>query len=101
MDDANLLAIQNAGLRLGISTHGHYELLKMHQLKPSYLAIGAIFPTKTKNMTGQIQGLAALKQLLPLLEGTPVTAIGGISIERAEHVLATGYQKYRSGHCHY
>lgn len=90
MDDANLLAIQNAGLRLGISTHGHYELLKMHQLKPSYLAIGAIFPTKTKNMTGQIQGLTALKQLLPLLEGTPVTAIGGISIERAEHVLATG-----------
>lgn len=90
MNSANTQAIQQAGLRLGISTHGHYELLKMQQLKPSYLAIGAIFPTITKDMTGQIQGLTALKQLVPLLEGTPVTAIGGINLERAPSVLATG-----------
>ena len=90
MNEANCHAIQKAGLRLGISTHGHYELLKMHQLQPSYLAIGAIFPTKTKDMTGQIQGLSALKQLVPLLEGTPVTAIGGITLDNGQQVLDTG-----------
>lgn len=50
--NANLAAIANAVLRLGISTHGCYEFLLAKQLQPSYLAIGAIFPTKTKDMTG-------------------------------------------------
>ena len=101
--DANLIQIQRAGLRLGISTHGCYEFLLAQQLRPSYLAIGAIFPTKTKNMTGQIQGVDNLKQLLALRQQTsnitnirdnsnviPVVAIGGINLERAQEVLATG-----------
>ena len=59
------------------------------------MAIGAIFPTKTKDMTGQIQGLENLTQLLALrpqakAQQIPVVAIGGISLERAPDVLATG-----------
>lgn len=88
--DADLTAIAQAGLRLGISTHGCYELLLARQLKPSYLAIGAIFPTVTKDMTGQIQGLENLKQLLALKQSIPVVAIGGINLERAKAVAATG-----------
>lgn len=93
--DADLIQIQQAGLRLGISTHGCYEFLLAQQLQPSYLAIGAIFPTKTKDMTGQIQGVENLKQLLALRqqdtnEYTPVVAIGGINLARAPKVLATG-----------
>lgn len=92
---ADLMQIQQAGLRLGISTHGCYEFLLAQQLQPSYLAIGAIFPTKTKDMTGQIQGLENLTQLLALRpqakpQQIPVVAIGGISLERAPDVLATG-----------
>ncbi|MBL0710147.1 MAG: thiamine phosphate synthase [Colwellia sp.] len=64
--DADLTLIRQAGLRLGISTHGCYEFLLAQQLQPSYLAVGAIFPTKTKDMTGQIQGVDNLKQLLAL-----------------------------------
>jgi len=81
--------IHQAGLRLGISTHGCYEFLLSQQLKPSYLAIGAIYPTKTKNMTGQIQGVENLADILALSTDIPVVAIGGINHERAPEVLAT------------
>lgn len=86
---ADLNAIKQADLRLGISTHGHYELLKIKQYKPSYLAVGAIFPTKTKDMTGQIQGVKTLEQLVKLNPDIPMVAIGGINLQRAESVLAT------------
>lgn len=95
LQDADLKAIQHAGLRLGISTHGCYEFLLAQQLQPSYLAIGAIFPTTTKDMTGQIQGLNNLSQVLALRPRNkttqiPVVAIGGINLVRAEEVIATG-----------
>ncbi|MEW6990529.1 thiamine phosphate synthase [Colwelliaceae bacterium 6441] len=87
---ADLTAIQQAGLRLGISTHGCYEFLLAQQLQPSYLAIGAIFPTKTKDMTGQIQGIESLSQTLALASDIPVVAIGGITQQRAANVWQTG-----------
>ena len=88
--DADLKSISQAGLRLGISTHGCYEFLLAQQLKPSYLAFGAIFPTKTKNMTGQIQGVDNLRQILTLATDIPVVAIGGINQKRAPLVWQTG-----------
>lgn len=97
LQDADLLTIQQSGIRLGISTHGCYEFLLAQQLQPSYLAIGAIFPTKTKDMTGQIQGIENLRQVLGLRpvnkqQQIPVVAIGGINLERAQEVLATGVE---------
>ena len=97
LQDADLTVIQQSGIRLGISTHGCYEFLLAQQLQPSYVAIGAIFPTKTKDMTGQIQGLDNLKQVLVLrpenpLSPIPVVAIGGISLERAPEVVSTGVE---------
>jgi len=97
LQDADLAAIQRAGVRLGISTHGCYEFLLAQQLQPSYLAIGAIFPTKTKDMTGQIQGIDNLVQVLSLRPvdkalQIPVVAIGGINLERAGKVAATGVE---------
>ncbi|WDE05234.1 thiamine phosphate synthase [Thalassomonas viridans] len=90
LHEADLAQIQAAGLRLGISTHGCYEFLLAQQLKPSYLAIGAIYDTQTKDMTGQIQGLENLSQLLTLATDIPVVAIGGINLERAADVWQTG-----------
>lgn len=97
LQDADLSTIQQSGIRLGISTHGCYEFLLAQQLQPSYLAIGAIFSTKTKDMTGQIQGLDNLRQVLALRPEkirlqTPVVAIGGINLERAAEVVATGVE---------
>jgi len=88
--DCDLSQIKSAGIRLGVSTHGHYEMLKIMQLKPSYLAVGAIFPTRTKDMTGQIQGVKTLQDLVKLNPDIPMVAIGGITLERASKVAATG-----------
>lgn len=94
IQQADLAQIQRAGLRLGTSTHGFYELLIALQLQPSYIAIGAIFPTVTKDMTGQIQGINKLAQLQRLLRDShsdlAVTAIGGINQHNIESVLQTG-----------
>lgn len=90
IQDADLAAIHHAGLRLGISTHGSYELKLAEQTQPSYLAVGAVFPTQTKDMTGQIQGLDNLQQLVNLNGEIPLVAIGGITLENASNVVETG-----------
>ena len=90
MQIADLPAIASAGLRLGLSTHGYYELLRAQALKPSYIALGHIFPTQTKDMPSAPQGLERLARYAHLLSDTPTVAIGGIDIERAPAVWNTG-----------
>ncbi|WP_237058713.1 thiamine phosphate synthase [Microbulbifer sediminum] len=90
LQSADLRAIRAAGLRLGISTHGFYELLRAYRYRPSYLAIGAIFATDTKDMSDQLQGTAKLARMAALVGDIPLVAIGGISIERAPAVVASG-----------
>ena len=87
---ADLAAISRAGLRLGVSTHGYFELLRAIQLKPSYIALGHIFPTTTKDMPSKPQGVERLKRYVQLCEGIPTVAIGGIDLTNARSVLATG-----------
>jgi hydroxymethylpyrimidine kinase/phosphomethylpyrimidine kinase/thiamine-phosphate diphosphorylase len=90
IDQANLAALQQAGLRLGISSHGFYKLLRAQQLYPSYLAIGAVFATQTKNMGGKLQGLQKLARYTALFPQIHLVAIGGINENNAKAVLATG-----------
>ncbi|WP_105200164.1 thiamine phosphate synthase [Pseudoalteromonas sp. T1lg10] len=88
---ANLKAIQDAGMRLGLSTHGFYEMLLAHNYRPSYMAFGAIYPTTTKDMSGQIQGLEKLRHFVPLMQPHyPCVAIGGIDLMRMDEVVETG-----------
>lgn len=87
---ADLKAIKRADLKLGISTHGFYELLRAHRYRPSYLAIGAIYATGTKDMSGQLQGVEKLQRMAKLLPDYPLVAIGGIDLERAPAVAAAG-----------
>lgn len=90
LECADLLAIQQAGLRLGISTHGYYEIARALSIRPSYIALGHIFPTKTKEMPSAPQGLVRLERYARLLEKWPTVAIGGITMERVDAVVATG-----------
>ncbi|EIW90574.1 thiamine monophosphate synthase [Alishewanella agri BL06] len=87
---ADLAALQQAGIRLGVSSHGFAELLRAKALQPSYIALGHIFPTKTKQMPSQPQGVARLAQYVPLVAPYPTVAIGGINAERLAAVAATG-----------
>lgn len=92
LTEANLHAIQQAGLRLGISTHSYTELLIAQAYTPSYIALGHIFPTQTKAMPSKPQGLERLRRYVALLAPTniPAVAIGGISLDRVAAVKATG-----------
>ncbi|MGI2217538.1 bifunctional hydroxymethylpyrimidine kinase/phosphomethylpyrimidine kinase [Shewanella baltica] len=87
----DLAAIQAAGLALGISSHSYFELLLAHRYSPSYIALGHIFPTTTKQMPSAPQGLAKLKHYVALLQGHyPLVAIGGIDLTNLAKVKATG-----------
>ncbi|EBW1656225.1 MAG TPA: thiamine phosphate synthase [Proteus vulgaris] len=90
LDIADLDAIKKSGLRLGISTHDETELQRAKTLRPSYIALGHIFPTTTKDMPSKPQGLDALKHQVEQTPNFPTVAIGGISLERVPDVVATG-----------
>jgi hydroxymethylpyrimidine kinase/phosphomethylpyrimidine kinase/thiamine-phosphate diphosphorylase len=89
LDTADLNAIQRAGLRLGVSTHGYAEIQRVKKLKPSYIALGHIFPTTTKDMPSSPQGVSRLANYVPLCEGIPTVAIGGITLSRVQAVAQT------------
>ncbi|MCO6513776.1 MAG: thiamine phosphate synthase [Snodgrassella sp.] len=90
LESADLVMIQSAGLRLGVSTHSSEELAKALAVSPSYVACGAIFPTKTKTMPSQPLGLDKLRQYVSQAGSMPTVAIGGIDLSNASEVLATG-----------
>ena len=90
LQGTDLQAIRAAGLRLGVSTHDDMEIDVALAAKPSYIALGHVFPTQTKQMPSAPQGLAQLARHIARLEDYPTVAIGGISLERAPDVLATG-----------
>ncbi|EOW6848889.1 thiamine phosphate synthase [Cronobacter sakazakii] len=83
-------AIRRAGLRLGVSTHDDMEIDVALAVRPSYIALGHVFPTQTKQMPSAPQGLAQLTAHVKRLGDYPTVAIGGISLERAPAVLETG-----------
>ena len=88
--DAPLEAIRAAGLRLGLSSHGYAEMLKAHAAQPSYLALGAVFPTTLKRMATAPQGLGRLGMYARLMQGQSLVAIGGIDLESLPAVMRTG-----------
>ncbi|WP_109083194.1 thiamine phosphate synthase [Aggregatibacter kilianii] len=87
---ADLNAIQQAGLRLGVSTHNREEIELVLPLRPSYIALGHIFPTQSKIMPSAPQGIANLAAQVKDLGDIPTVAIGGITASHFADVLATG-----------
>ncbi|WP_039054707.1 thiamine phosphate synthase [Enterobacter sp. Bisph1] len=90
LQTTDLKAIRAAGLRLGVSTHDDMEIDVALAARPSYIALGHVFPTQTKQMPSAPQGLEQLARHIKRLGDYPTVAIGGISLDRAADVLATG-----------
>lgn len=85
-----LAEIRHAGLRLGLSTHGYAEMLRADAVGPSYLALGAVFPTTLKAMVTPPQGTSRLQAYARLMRQRSLVAIGGISAEQLPEVAASG-----------
>ena len=91
LHDANLNAIANAGLRLGVSTHSYWELARALAVNPSYIALGPIYETTSKQMPFSPQGEERLRQWVDLLaDDNPLVAIGGVNLTRAKALKKTG-----------
>ncbi|WP_082728242.1 thiamine phosphate synthase [Burkholderia mayonis] len=91
LETADLAAIAQAGVRLGLSSHGYYEMLVALQVRPSYLALGPVFATATKAVAAPPQGLARLARYARFAgPQAPLVAIGGITVDTLGAVLAAG-----------
>lgn len=90
LDTADLNAIRQAGLRLGLSTHGYAEMCRADAYAPSYIAMGAVYPTTLKRMATAAQGTGRLSAYARLLHAYPLVAIGGIDAARLPEVMASG-----------
>ena len=92
LNSADMNAINDAALSLGISTHDEAELERAMALEPDYIALGPIYETKLKAMKWQPQGLKKVTLWKSRIGDIPLVAIGGLTIERADRVLQAGAQ---------
>lgn len=88
--DADLKAIRDAGLTLGISTHDDEELAAALRAKPDYVALGPIFFTTLKSMRFAPQGIPKITEWKRRVGNIPLVAIGGIKLEHAADIFAAG-----------
>src|SRR5213078_1525719 len=88
--DADLKAIRDAGLTLGLSTHDDAELETALRAKPDYIALGPIFPTTLKSMRFAPQGIPKITEWKQRIGDIPLVAIGGIKFEQAAKIFAAG-----------
>ena len=88
--DADLTAIREAGLSLGVSTHDDAELETALKAKPDYVALGPIFFTTLKSMRFQPQGIPKITAWKKRIGTIPLVAIGGIKFEHAAEIFAAG-----------
>jgi thiamine-phosphate pyrophosphorylase len=88
--DADLAAIRDAGLTLGLSTHDDAELETALRAEPDYIALGPIFPTTLKSMRFAPQGIAKITEWKKRIGDIPLVAIGGIKFEQSAEIFAAG-----------
>jgi thiamine-phosphate pyrophosphorylase len=86
---ADLAAIRQAGIRIGVSTHSAEELKAALAANADYVALGPIYATTLKAMNWAPQGLPRLAEWRAKLL-SPLVAIGGITLDRAPMALAAG-----------
>ena len=90
LTEADLAAIREAGLTLGLSTHDDEELETALRAKPDYIALGPIFPTTLKSMRFAPQGIPKITEWKKRIGDIPLVAIGGIKLEQAAEIYAAG-----------
>ncbi|MEI9413157.1 thiamine phosphate synthase [Mesorhizobium salmacidum] len=87
---ADLLAIEYAGLKLGLSTHDHTELETALAAEPDYVALGPIYPTSLKKMKWAPQGLERISAWKRQVAPIPLVAIGGLNPDRLDGIFEAG-----------
>ena len=90
LDAADIDAIREAGIRIGLSTHSHEELSRALSFTPDYIALGPVYPTILKKMPWSPQGLERVQEWKQKIGDIPLIGIGGLNLDRADGVLEAG-----------
>eukprot|EP00544_Gedaniella_sp_CCMP2646_P013420 CAMPEP_0202486604 /NCGR_PEP_ID=MMETSP1361-20130828/5121_1 /ASSEMBLY_ACC=CAM_ASM_000849 /TAXON_ID=210615 /ORGANISM="Staurosira complex sp., Strain CCMP2646" /LENGTH=569 /DNA_ID=CAMNT_0049115787 /DNA_START=61 /DNA_END=1770 /DNA_ORIENTATION=+ len=80
IDEGGLEVLRKNNVALGVSTHSYGELAAALGVNPSYISMGPVFGTTSKEVAFDPQGLSTVhkwRQLIP--PSTPFVTIGGIS----------------------
>ena len=75
---------------IGFSTHNLRQAVEAVKLPVNYIAIGPVFPTKTKANPDEIVGIEAVKKAREAVGNFPLVAIGGITLENFLEVIEAG-----------
>lgn len=77
------------GLLVGASTHSIAEAIQAQVDGASYVNVGPLFPTQTKDWTGKFLGWEGLESIIPHLH-IPFSVMGGIKPDHIPGLLQRG-----------
>ncbi len=75
---------------IGFSTHNLNQAIEAVKFPVDYIAIGPIFPTKTKENANHVVGIEGVRRVRSAIGEFPLVAIGGIKAENFQSVLDAG-----------
>ena len=75
---------------VGLSTHDSTQIDRAVETSATYIAVGPVYGTSTKDTGYTARGLDLVRYAVARAGGRPVVAIGGITLERAPEVLDAG-----------
>ena len=74
---------------IGYSTHNEWQIRNAAGMQVDYVALGPIFETGSKEAPDPVVGIENMNRWRKLIS-PPLVAIGGITLEKAVEVLASG-----------
>jgi thiamine-phosphate diphosphorylase len=88
LDIADVRRIVGSAAVVGISTHDEAQIDAALETDATYVAVGPIFGTATKDTGYSARGLDLIRYAAN--RGKPIVAIGGIALDRVQSVLEAG-----------
>ena len=82
-------AICGAACWVGVSTHSLEQVAQADKTSADYVAVGPVFPTRTKEKPDAVLGVDFIRRARGLTK-KPLVAIGGITLERVGEVFRAG-----------
>ena len=79
-----------AAFLIVVSTHAVEEARRARDGGADFVVFGPVFETESKRAYGPPQGLLELERVTSELQGFPVLAIGGVTLDNAESCYAAG-----------
>jgi thiamine-phosphate pyrophosphorylase len=88
LSSAEVRRIVGSRAVVGVSTHNEQQVDAALVTDATYVAVGPIFGTATKETGYSARGLGLIRYAAN--RGKPIVAIGGIALDRVESVLEAG-----------